>query len=89
MRIKKGFVIQKVSGSYLACATGQLAADFSAIIKLNETGALIWNKIEESGEINEAELTSYVAELYGIDTETAGRDVAAFIENLSANGVLE
>ncbi len=89
MRIKKGFVIQKVSGSYLACATGKLAADFSAIVKLNETGAFLWNKIEASGEVDKAALCDAVAEHYGIDREIAERDVAAFVENLSANGILE
>lgn len=89
MRIKKGFVIQKVGGSYLACATGKLAADFSAIVKLNETGAFLWKKIEEAGQIEKDSLCSAVAELYGIDIKTAERDVEVFIQNLSANGVLE
>lgn len=40
MNIKKGFVIQEVGGQWVAVATGAAAAEFSGIVKLNDTAAI-------------------------------------------------
>lgn len=42
MNIKKGFVIQEVGGQWVAVATGAAAAEFSGIVKLNDTAAIVW-----------------------------------------------
>lgn len=47
MNIKKGFVIQEVGGQWVAVATGAAAAEFSGIVKLNDTAAIAWRGIEE------------------------------------------
>ena len=45
MRIKNGFVLEKVGDSYLSCATGKLAKQFSGFVRLNETGAFLWEML--------------------------------------------
>ena len=89
MKIKKGFVIQKIAGSYLACATGKLAKDFSGMVKLNESGVFIWNKICEGNDISRDELVESFRIAFGIERDVAERDVDGFIGALSANGILE
>ena len=87
MKIKRGFVLQNVSGSYVACATGKLTKEFSGVVRMNDTGVFIWKLLTK--EIKEDELVRKVAEAFGIDEELARRDVGAFVENLRVNGILE
>ena len=87
MKIKKGFVLEKVGDSYLACATGKLAREFSGLVKLNETGAYIWELFESDITVEEAAETM-IAE-YDISREIALRDIKAFAENLKNSGILE
>ena len=89
MKIKKGFVIQKIAGSYLACATGKLAKEFSGMVKLNESGVFIWNMICEGNDISRDELVEGFCAVYEIEKEIAERDVDGFIATLSDNGILE
>lgn len=87
MKIKKGFVLEKVGDSYLACATGKLAREFSGLVKLNETGAYIWELFESDITVEEA-AEKMIAE-YDISKEIALRDIKAFAENLKNSGILE
>ena len=89
MKIKKGFVLEKVGDSYLSCATGKLAKEFSGMVKLNESGVFIWNKICEGNDISRDELVESFRIAFEIDREVAERDVDGFIGTLAANGILE
>ena len=67
MKIKKGFVIEEVAGSYLACATGKLAKSFNGFIRLNESGAFLWKMLSE-GDKTEEDLANLLAKEYGTTT---------------------
>lgn len=88
MKIKKGFVLEKVGDSYLACATGKLAREFSGLVKLNETGAFIWNIFAESDASIDEAANKVIAE-FDISKEVALADISAFVENLNKNGIIE
>ena len=88
MKIKKGFVLEKVGDSYLACATGKLAREFSGLVKLNETGAFIWNIFAEA-DISIDEAADKVITEFDISKEVAVSDISAFVENLKKNGIIE
>lgn len=88
MKIKKGFVLEKVGDSYLACATGKLAREFSGLVKLNETGAFIWN-IFAGGDVSVEEAAEKVISEFDISKETAVTDITAFVENLKKNGIIK
>ena len=88
MKIKKGFVLEKVGESYLACATGKLAREFSGLVKLNETGAFIWGLFANGDITPEVAADKMIAE-YDISREIALRDIEAFAVNLKKNGILE
>ena len=88
MKIKTGFVLEKVGESYLACATGKLAREFSGLVKLNETGAFIWGLFANGDSTIEAAADKMIAE-YDISREIALRDIETFADNLKKNGILE
>ena len=88
MKIRKGFVLEKVGDSYLCCAVGKLAREFSGFVRLNETGAFLW-EILESAEVSEDELVSKMTAEYDISEEIARRDIAVFLNNLKENSILE
>lgn len=87
MQIKSDFTIQKVGNSYVAVAVGETSKTFHAMIKLNETGAFLWNQLAEK-DLTEEELTNALLAEYDVDRETAMKDVHAMVEKLAENGIL-
>jgi len=88
MKIKKGFVLEKVGESYLSCATGKLAKEFSGFVRLNETGAFLWKMLTEA-DLTKEEMVSKMTAEYDISEEIALRDIEAFVSNLEKNNILE
>ena len=88
MKIKSGFVLEQVGGSYLACATGSLAASFSGLVRLNETGAYLWRMLADA-DLSRDELLSAMLKEYDAPEETLLRDIDAFLAKLSDNGILD
>lgn len=86
MAIKDGFVLREVAGQAMVVATGEASRGFHGMIKLNETGALIWRGIS-AGE-DEGAIAQRLAERYDVSPEAAARDVAAFVEKMAAEGFL-
>ena len=87
MKIKNGFVLEKVADSYLACATGKLATQFSGFVRLNETGAFLWNILLEGADIDQR--ADSMMKQYEIGEDVARRDASAFVESLRKNGILD
>lgn len=88
MKIKKGFVLEKVGDSYLSCATGKLAKQFSGFVRLNETGAFLW-EILSGADVTKEEMVAKMTAEYDITPDIAKRDIDLFVENLEKNGILE
>ena len=88
MRLKSGFVLEKVGGTHLAVAVGERAEEFKVLIKLNSTGAFLWNIIAER-DVDEAGLTEALLNSYDVSRDIAERDVAAFVKNLSDGGLID
>ena len=42
MRIKEGFVLREVAGQAMVIATGEASKEFHGMVKLNESGKIIW-----------------------------------------------
>ncbi len=86
MKIKDGFVLRKVADTYVVVAVGAEAKKHNVMITLNETGSLLWNKLTEGTD--EEGLVNAILEEYDIDKETAARDVSAFLEKITGEGLL-
>ncbi len=88
MKIKSGFVLEKVGNGYLAVAVGERAKDFSGLVRMNETSAFFWNVMAEK-DVSREELLAAVRSEYEVSEEEALADIDKFIENLRNGGILE
>lgn len=80
MKVKEGFIVKKVIDDYVVVPVGDNFMDFSSIINLNETGAFLWQCMEN--DITEDELVNLLSKEYEVDTSEVKDDVADFIESL-------
>lgn len=84
MKIKEGFVLRQVAGDTVVLPAGDM--DINAMITLNETGAFLWQKLEQ--EITVDELVAEVLKVYETDEATARPAVEGFIEKLKSHDFL-
>jgi len=87
MKIKEGFILRKISDTYVVVAVGEAAKDFKGMVTLNETGGFLWEKLAEGADAD-ALKTALLAE-YDVDEATAEKDVSKFIENVTNAGFVE
>ena len=87
MKLKTGFVLRKVADTYIVVAVGAEAKKHNVMITLNETGALLWEKLSAGAE--KADLVKAILDEYDIDEATAAADVERFIEKVSSQDLLE
>ena len=87
MKLRYKFVVQNVSGKPVAVAVGQDNEKFNGMIKLNESGELVFGLLS-SGDYTEEEILSRFAAQYGVTVEAVKPSVLAFIDQLRQNGLL-
>ena len=86
MKLKEGFILQKVAGENIAVPTGE-GADLDMMITLNNVGAFLWTLLEE--ETDEDALAEALMEEYGIDRDRAHHSVQTFVEKLRKQDFME
>ena len=89
MKIKSGFVLEKVGEEFLAVAVGDRAGEFSGFIRLNSTGAYFWNLMSEKDISREEIIDKVVSEFTGVSREQVGEDVDNITNILRDGGILE
>ena len=87
MKIKSGFVLHTVGGEHVGVPVGKRTKEFSGMIRLNGTGAFLWEHME--GSFTPASLTDALLSRYDVTGETAAATVARFIEHMRAANLLE
>lgn len=87
MKIKDGFLIREVAGTHIVVATGARMKEFSGIIKLNETGVFLWEKMNKETDVQS--LTEALTTEYDVGAEQAKKDVEGFISTLKDVGIVE
>ena len=85
MKMKDGFLLREVAGQTVVLPIGA-DMDMNMMITLNETGAFLWEKLQE--ETDEAGLVNALLAEYDVDEATAKQAVANFVAKLSDNGFL-
>ncbi len=88
MKIKNGFVLEEVGNSYLAVAVGERADDFTGLVRMNGTGAFLWNLMKDK-DVTREELLDEMMKVYEVDKETALEGITAFEKKLRDGGILE
>ena len=87
MKIKKGFVVREIAGQSVVIAVGSASKIFNGIIKLNETGKIIWTKLAEGAD-KEATVAAILEE-YEVDRATVEKDYDNFVNTLLGAGIIE
>ncbi len=80
MKIKEGFILREIAGSYIVVAVGEAVKSFNGVINLNQTGALLWKKLSEGGD--EQSLLKALLDEYDVEEEVAKKDIELFIDRL-------
>ena len=87
MKLKKNFVLRYVANNWVVLPLGDAALDFASVIKLNDSGALLWKELEKNST-KEALVAALTAE-YDVSEAQALEDVDAFLNVLITAGCLE
>ncbi len=83
MKIKSDYAVRKISDAYYAINLSSPGG----MIKLNETGAFLFNLLKEEKTIEE--LACALVSEYGISKETAMQDAEDFAASAKENKILD
>lgn len=88
MKIKPGFVLQEMAGSYAVVPTEQALQSFNGIAFLNKTGFDIWQGIAHS--LSSDEIAASLVEKYdGVTHDEALCCVTELLDKLRDQGLVE
>lgn len=89
MRLKQGFVLREVCGERVIMAEGIDTIDFSKLVCLNETAAVIWEKATALGEFTSEQLADGLCEEYDVEKERALADVENLLTTWKKSGLVQ
>ena len=84
MKIKDGYLLKKVAGNHVVVPVGNVS--FNGMLNLNETGVLIWKKLEEG--CDESDLVAAFLAEYDVTEERAKEDISIFVGKLKKAGIV-
>lgn len=87
MKLKENFILQQVADTWTVLPIGKGVINFDGILTLNETGVLLWKKLEE--EVEKQALVDALRAEYNVSEEQALADIEEFVEKLSLAGCLQ
>ena len=87
MKLKDGFVLREIAGSFMVVPVGKRTQEVPGVIVLTESGALLWKKLEEGAD--EKDLVAALLDEYEVSEEQAAADVAAFVKKAGDEGLFE
>lgn len=87
MKIKDGYILREVAGTFVVISTGAEELDFKGVITVNEVGALIWKGMEEGK--SKDEIIEQITTEYDVSKETASEDCDAFVKQLAEQNIVE
>ncbi|OZG59404.1 coenzyme PQQ synthesis protein [Bifidobacterium tissieri] len=86
MRVNNGFVMRDVAGQTVIVATGEASKNFNGMIKVNETGRIVWQELLDGSD--ETTIVDRIVGRFGVDRDVAESDVHAFIDDMRRRGFL-
>ena len=87
IKIKKGFMLREVSGSFVVVPVGAASKEFKGLITLNSTGAFLWKELLLGKTLEE--LKQALLNEYDVSEEIATIDCEQFIKKLVDGGLVE
>lgn len=81
MKIKNNFLLRNLGDEHMVVAIGEASLNFNGLIRLNDTGAWIWNQLKE--DISEEALVEKMCQSFeNLDRKTAQADLKEFLKNI-------
>ena len=87
MKLKDGFVLREVAGSFMVVPVGKRTQEVPGVIALTETGAFLWKLLAQGAD--EKDLVAALLAEYEVSEDQAATDVHAFVEKAAEQGLLE
>lgn len=81
MKTNPQYVLRQIAQSWIIFSLEQ-TEEASHIMSLNESGALLWQRLEKGCDLQE--LARVLMEEYGLPAQQAREDAAEFVEKLRA-----
>lgn len=87
MKLNEEFVLRQVADVWVVLPLGETSINFNGMLKLNESGMLLWKELERKG--NRESLADMLTQTYTVDRVQALNDVDEFLDKLRKLGCLE
>ena len=88
MKIKNGFFLNEMGSEFVVVAINDDSKKiFSGMLRLNSTGAFLWNKLQS--DISENDLAKALENEYSLDSSVAIADCSDFLKTLRGVGLIE
>ena len=87
MKLNKNFVLRRVANAYMVLPLGQATVSFEGMLKLNESGALLWKALKDGADLDG--LVNALTAEYTVSEDQARADVKEFLDKLAQAGCLE
>ena len=87
MRIKNGFRLREICGTYVVVPEGLELVNFNKMLSLNETAAYLWQAVAGK-DFDAASLSKLLLEHYDVEEEVARRDAEALLAKWIESGVV-
>ena len=87
MIIKKDFILRQVAGTHVVLPVGVATVNFNGMITLNESGVLLWQRLEEGATLEE--LAELLTVEYNVSLEEALKDANEFVTTLDRANCIE
>ena len=88
MKTRKGYSLRTLGNEYIIVADGLEAVDFSHMVSMNESAALLWEAVDGK-DFDASTLADLLMENYDISRETAEHDVAVLLETWRKANIIE
>ena len=83
MKIKEGYIIKKLGIGYVVVTVGEASSEFNGLIRLNESGAFLWQSIVDGTDTRQNLISAMVNRYDNLDEAAAGRDLDEFLDTVS------
>ncbi len=80
VQIKEGYIIKKLGAGYVVVTVGQASKDFNGLIRLNETGAFLWQSILDGADTKEKLIKTMLERYDDLDEIAARQDLDEFLD---------
>lgn len=86
MKVSADFILREVADTWVVMPLRTDVLDFSGMVRLNNSGAMLWKILEEGASRDE--LIQAITERYDVSEEQAERDLDEFLGVLNKVGCL-